>query len=259
MSKAGTVDDRIEDNALWVRRYHPAADSAVRLVCLPHAGGSASFFFPVSAALSPAVDVLAIQYPGRQDRRREPCVDTIDELVDGIFHALRPWLDKPLIIFGHSMGATVGFELVRRLERESAVAAHRLIASGRRAPSCPRDERIHQTEDDELLADVRSLNGTSSALLSDEEVLRMALPAIRSDYRAAETYEYRPGAGLRCPVTALVGDDDPKVTVDEARAWAGHTEGDFELRVFRGGHFYLVDHQADVLDLISEFAATVRG
>ena len=64
------------DNSLWCRQYHPVSDAAMRLVCFPHAGGSASYYFPVSAALSGAqIDVVAIQYPGRQDRRTEPLVD----------------------------------------------------------------------------------------------------------------------------------------------------------------------------------------
>ncbi|MEY9893890.1 surfactin synthase thioesterase subunit [Catenulispora sp. MAP12-49] len=60
------------DRDLWIRRYHPSPDAPVRLLCLPHAGGSASFFRAVSQALAPKVEVLAVQYPGRQDRRGEP-------------------------------------------------------------------------------------------------------------------------------------------------------------------------------------------
>ncbi|MEE3920939.1 thioesterase domain-containing protein [Micromonospora sp. BRA006-A] len=68
-----------------------------------------------------------------------------------------------------------------------------------------------------MLADVRKLSGTNSAVLGDPEMLRAALPAIRNDYRAAERYTYRPGTPLSCPITVLTGDDDPKTTVEEAR------------------------------------------
>ncbi|MFI9201285.1 thioesterase II family protein [Streptomyces sp. NPDC053048] len=244
-----------DDNGLWIRRFHPRPDSEVRLVCLPHAGGAASYFFPVSKAMPAFADVLCVQYPGRQDRRTEPLIDNIPDLADRVFAALLPWADKPLAFLGHSMGASVAFEVARRFEREKGVVAAGLFASGRRAPSAHRDERMHLLDDRGLVAEVDSLSGTVSGLLDDEEVLRMVLPAIRSDYRAAETYVYEPGESLRCPVLALIGDNDPKVTEEEARAWARHTEGSFELKVFPGGHFFLADHQQAV---IGEIAAWLR-
>ena len=67
------------EGSAWVRRFHPAPHARTRLICFPHAGGSATFYFPVSRAMSPAVDVLAIQYPGRQDRRGEACIDDLPD------------------------------------------------------------------------------------------------------------------------------------------------------------------------------------
>ncbi|MFE2107825.1 thioesterase II family protein [Kitasatospora sp. NPDC059463] len=243
--------NRPADDDRWIRRFHPRPDAAVRLVCLPHAGGSASYFLPVSRAMPPSVDVLCVQYPGRQDRRAEPLVDNVPDLADQVLAALLPWTDRPLAFFGHSLGATLAFEVARRLERQKGLVAAGLFASGRRAPSTHRVETVHLRDDDGLIADIRELSGTDDRLLGDEEILRMILPATRADYRAAETYAYEPGEALRCPLSALVGDDDPKVTVAEAAAWADHTEGPFDLRVFPGGHFYLADHQAAVIEAVT--------
>src|SRR5206468_2641818 len=84
------------------------------LVCFPPASGSASYFFPVSKALAKTADVLASQYPGRQDRRTERCIDNVAELAASVTGVLQPWLDRPTVLFGHSLGATVGFEVARR-------------------------------------------------------------------------------------------------------------------------------------------------
>ncbi|RZS36533.1 surfactin synthase thioesterase subunit [Herbihabitans rhizosphaerae] len=241
------------DSNVWIRRFHPKADAAHRLVCFAHAGGSASYFFPVSRTLPAGVDVLALQYPGRQDRRSERCAEDLYDLVDPIAEALRPWFDRPVTFFGHSMGATLAFEVARRLEEDGVTLAG-LFASGRRAPSCHRDEHAHRLADNEFIAEIQSLSGTDSQVLDDEEILRMVLPAIRSDYKAAETYRYRPGPKLRCPITALIGDSDPKATVEEARAWGEHTDGAFELTVFDGGHFYLNNHTSEVLGAITAHA-----
>ncbi|SDC52964.1 thioesterase II family protein [Actinokineospora iranica] len=227
-----------DTDALWLRRFHPAPEARARLLCLAHAGGSASYFFPVSRSLAPRVEVLAAQYPGRQDRRHEPCLETIAEMADQLADVVEPWTDKPLTLFGHSMGASVAFELALRLQERGTVV-NGLFASGRRAPSAFRDERNHQLDDAGLIAEIKRLNGTEAQLLDDDEILRMVLPSIRSDYKAAETYRPSPGPKLRTPVRALIGDSDPKVTADEARMWADHTESDFDLEIFPGGHFYL--------------------
>ncbi|MEV4921514.1 thioesterase II family protein [Streptomyces roseoverticillatus] len=240
-----------EDNGLWIRRFHPRPDSRVRLVCLPHAGGSASFYFPVSRAMPDSVDVLCVQYPGRQDRRTEPLLDSVQALADKVYEALLPWTDRPIALFGHSMGASLAFEIARRLERERGIVPAALFASGRRAPSTHRDETVHLRDDDGLVAEMRGLSGTNPQLLGDEEVLRMILPAIRADYRAAETYRWNPGPPLHCPVTTFVGDDDPKVTLEEAAAWSAHTEGPFTQKVFPGGHFFLADHQTEIVRLMA--------
>ncbi|TCP45023.1 surfactin synthase thioesterase subunit [Tamaricihabitans halophyticus] len=240
------------DSAEWVRRFHPAEHPRTRLVCFPHAGGSASYFFPVSRALAPSVEVICLQYPGRQDRRSEPCLETVAGFADGASAALRQWTELPLVLFGHSLGATIAFETARRLQADGLDVAG-LFASGRRGPTTERDERVHERTDDGLLTELRQLSGTDGAVLGDHELVRMILPALRADYRAAETYRHVPGEKLRCPITALVGADDPKVTLDEARDWAAHTTDTFELKMFPGGHFYLQDHQQAVLDVLSAY------
>jgi len=237
------------DTELWLRRYAPAPEADTVLVCFPHAGGSATFYASMARALAPAIDVLAVQYPGRQDRRATPCIDDLGTLAAAVLPSITPWTGRRIALFGHSMGAVVAFETARLLE-EAGVDIASLIVSGRRAPSRHRDEFVHRRDDDGMIEELKSLAGTDTAVLGDEELIRMVLPAIRGDYRAAESYRYRPGAPLRCPVVALTGDNDPKAGLDEVEAWQEHTAGRFRFRQWPGGHFYLSQYQAEVLDLL---------
>ncbi|WP_328395024.1 thioesterase II family protein [Streptomyces sp. NBC_00390] len=244
-----SVDD---DLAMWVRRYHPAPGNAPRLVCFPYAGGSASFYLPMSTAFSSSADVIALQYPGRQDRRLEPCVTDIGELADRITDKLLQLDEKPTLFFGHSMGAVLAFETAWRLEQKGSGAAPRaLVASGRRAPSTHRAESVHRRDDDGIIAELKILDGTDQEVLGNEEILRMALSAIRGDYEAIERYHCGEQRRVSCPITALTGDADPRTTIDEATAWERHTDGSFRLEVLPGGHFFLTGQQAAVVSLIS--------
>ena len=250
---SATMNDVAPPGELWLRRYAPSDDAAVRLVCFPHAGGSASYFAPTARALAPSVDVLAVQYPGRQDRYREPCVDNVQELARLSTLALRDSTDRPFALFGHSLGAIVAYEVARNLAAAGADGPVHLFLSGRRAPSHHRDEFVHLMSDEALIAEVGALGGTSPQILADPDMREIFLPALRSDYRAAETYRHGAGVSVRCPVTALTGDRDPRTSLDEAAAWEAHAPaGAFELLVFGGDHFFLTSKADEVVTSLRE-------
>ncbi|MET9710118.1 thioesterase II family protein [Nocardiopsis alba] len=223
---------------VWLRCLREAPEAESRLVVFPHAGGAASYFFPLSRALSPKIEVFAVQYPGRQDRRREKTFEDVVPLAERLVEQLRPVDDhRPVVYFGHSLGATVAFEVARRLEAEGN-GPRALIASARCAPSAHRSHEIHLLDDAGIVAELRKLSGTADRLLDDEELLETLMPAIRGDYKAAETYSYTPGPPLNCPVFGFYGDDDVRVGEEDLLGWKAHTVGGFELHGLPGGHFY---------------------
>ncbi|MFI1227525.1 MULTISPECIES: thioesterase II family protein [unclassified Streptomyces] len=240
-STAGTPRPGTALDRLWIRRFHPAPAPSVRLLCLPHAGGSASAYFALSKALAPEVEVLAVQYPGRQDRRDEPLLDSIAALRAGLAEALTPWLDRPIAVFGHSMGALLGYETARLLAEDERARLVHLFVSGRGDPARTVGVALDLLDDRAMVTALGDLGGTDPRLLDDEDVLEMVAPAIRSDYRAVRTYHHEPGPPLPCPVTALVGDQDAMAPVDDVEKWRAHTASEFSLKVFGGGHFYLLE------------------
>lgn len=250
--RARQKTDRVTSD-LWVRRFHTSPEARIRLVCFPHAGGSASYFFPVSRALRPDIEVSALQYPGRQDRRTEPGIRDIGVLADRLHEVIAHGWQDGTAFFGHSMGAILAFEVARRLQREEGVSPAALIVSGRRGPSTKRVETVHRRPDAGLVRELQELSGTDAAMLDDEDFVTMVLPAMRSDYTAIENYRPDAGPSVPCPILALTGDHDPKTTVEEVENWARHTSGSFELKVYQGGHFYLNDRAAEVIETITGF------
>ena len=236
----------------WIRRFHPKDDAEAILLCLPYAGGGASVFHGFSAAAHPSLDVRVVQYPGRQDRRAEPPAPHIAALAEGIADALAGRTGgRPIALFGHSMGALVAYETARLLERDRSTEVVHLFVSGRPAPSVPAEDwNLDGWTDDAVIERLAALGGTDAAQLSDPDLRRLVLPVIRADYRTLRTHRATPGT-VRCPVTALAGDTDPTTPVDGVGRWKEHTEGEFELEVYPGGHFFLVERQNAVLELIA--------
>ncbi|WP_233219442.1 thioesterase II family protein [Micromonospora sp. RP3T] len=229
------------------------------LFCFPYAGGSATYYFPLSQALAPEWEVFAVQYPGRQERHREKVIDTVPDLADRVAEALTDRTDRPFAFFGHSMGAVVAFETARRLQVAGRKSPAWLFASGRRAPSRRRAATVSRLDDAGLLAELLHLGATSPRLLADPEIRAAIVSTVRADYRAIETYEAEPGASVSCPVTVLVGDSDQQTSYEEALAWRDHCTGRFAIKVFSGGHFYLDNCRREVVDTIRDSLVHERG
>ncbi|MFE2358432.1 thioesterase II family protein [Streptomyces parvulus] len=243
----------VPPRSTWFRTFHPRPEARIALVCLPYAGGAASAFYSLSERLPAQIEALAAQYPGRQDRIREPYLTTVPDLARGAFEELGARVaDRPFALFGHSMGGAVAFELARLLERDGPCAPLALFVSGRRAPSIAGDRGIRFRDDAGIIAELRELEGTDSRVLEEPELLRLVLPTVRADYAAAETYHRGAEVVVDSPVVALAGDRDPHVRLDEAAAWRGHTTGAFDLRVFPGGHFFLADHEPEIAALVTD-------
>lgn len=231
----------------WTR-FNPAAAAPLTMICFPYAGGHAAIFKSWAAELGPLVDLYGIQLPGRGHGRTEPPAEHVPQLVADLGAALAPILNQPFVLFGHSVGAVLAFEVARWLRRHRHLVPRHLFVSGRRAPQIARSDRPKwNLSDDEFIQHLSELNGTPPEILENPELLRLVLPTLRADFKLSDTYAYSPGPPLTCPLTAFGGVDDEETVGERLDGWRVHTAARFSTQLFSGSHFFIHSCEKELL------------
>ncbi len=242
----------------WLRCYEPRPDASGRIVCFGPAGGAASFFRGWSRHAPADVEVWALAYPGRERRIDEPPLERMEDLADAITGVLAPRIDRPTVLFGHSMGASVAYEVTRRLEARDGPAPAGLVVSARRGPchqrACP-DDTAGLT-DAEILGRLRALGGTAAEVLDDPAMHELIVPPCRTDFELLGHYRPQPAPPIGTPLAVVHGDRDPAVPAAEVRSWTQASRHAAGTHVFPGEHFFCVHHEAA---LVAYVAALLRG
>lgn len=236
----------------WLISYGAIRNATSRLYCFPYAGGGASAFRDWSALLPQGIELCAVQLPGRENRLREPALVSLAPIISALAMEIAKRDDLPFAFFGHSLGAVIGFELVRNLRDNYALQPTHLFVSGSRAPQITRDEPRYRVQSDaDIVETLRSLNGTPEAVLENAELMQVLLPSLRADFTVASSYRYTPGKPLACPISAYGGEYDPGVTPYGLALWRQQTTSTFAMHLFPGDHFYLQSYRTDLLGHLS--------
>jgi surfactin synthase thioesterase subunit len=227
----------------------PDPHAEVKLFCFPPAGSGASVYRLWPARLAPqGIAVYRIQPPGRENRFREERCTDLDRYLDQVLAEIRPLLDGPFALFGHSMGSLIAFGLARRLRRDGLRLPAHLMVSAYRAPQAPPMKVIHELPDSEFIHELRhTYNGIPDQLLHEPEVLSIMLPIVRADLAVAASRRYEAEAPLECPISAFGGLDDGYVDERQLGEWRAQTSRLFHLQMFPGDHFYISTATEDLI------------
>ncbi|MFA0812843.1 thioesterase II family protein [Microbulbifer epialgicus] len=224
----------------------------MRLFCLPYAGGNASTYLPWEESLPEFVKLIAIQPPGRANRICEAKYTSMYSLVTDMYQAIEPYLDKPYVIFGHSVGSRVGFELVRSIKQNGKLMPIHFFASGSRAPNiCGATKKIYNLPESEFIKELMSFNGTPKELFKNRELLSLLIPLLRADFQISEDYQFTGDECLKCDLSIFSGESDDSISESELIEWKRFFNGRNSSEVFQGGHFFIQQDRDSVVRKIS--------
>ena len=239
------------------RLLHPNATTpGVRVLAFPFAGSNASIFFPWKTLLSKDVELLAYTPPGRGGRIMEDSCTQMRHLVTDAWSHLSPYLDKPYIVFGHSLGALVGFEFLQLARAAGRPLPRHFIPSARKAPHLASMENWTAMDDTEFVAALKELGGLHPDIASNPELLSLLLPNLRADVAIVEHYQPKASeAALAIPTTVYGGTQDSRIPHADLLPWQNYFQPEIRIRMLDAGHFYLSKHAPTLTSDINHLAA----
>lgn len=241
-------------NQNWYIKYKDNPHAKIRLFCFHHSGGGASAYFPWVEHLSSNIELIAIQLPGRENRYTEPLTNNLNHIVSKLKNEFCDYKEKPFFIFGHSLGALIGYEFIKSVHQQYSIYPRMMIASAAKAPHLPyRMKRLSQLKEIELKKELRSYNGLDELILKNDELFELFVPIIKNDFSIGENYVFSNLNPFPFDILTLSGIQDLTVTEEETLAWSLYTSKKFQHLAFLGQHFFIKEHQKRILEIINQF------
>src|SRR6185437_11212748 len=182
----------VEAGGPWMAWSTAARDGGTRLLCVPGAGASASFFQAWKRLAPAALAVTALELPAHGNRILEPHLETVEATVEGLVRGCAGLLDGPFALFGHSMGGLIAFELARRLCALGTPPVHLFVCSSAAPHRRASMGEALSLPDRDFLTFARRLGFVHPGVgpEHDEELLRVYLPPLRKDLAMMAGYRH---------------------------------------------------------------------
>ncbi|MEV7995494.1 thioesterase domain-containing protein [Streptomyces sp. NPDC086077] len=216
-------------------------EAAVRLYGLPPAGAGADFYHPWLAHLPEWVELCSVRLPGRGPRADQPSLTDPADLAARLAGVVDdPADERPFAVFGHSVGALMAFETMRRLRRDGGRLP---VWAGLSALQGPQDGAYAKgllpllTNGTEGLATL--IGGPVPRWMLGDAPLMAALGTpLLADCLLLLHHRHRAEPPLDVPLGLYGGTQDPTTDAEQLRTWNSLFAAPAEPRLFRGAHMY---------------------
>jgi surfactin synthase thioesterase subunit len=227
---------------------------------LHHAGGSAAGYMPLARTFPAGWRLRAVDLPGRGVASHQPHCRDSAEAVELLKPAILGEVSGPYAVFGHSMGALIGYELVRELERAGLPP----VWLGVSAMPAPRLASAHFSErrdlwpPERLISFIRKLGGTPEEMLTDPGIADWMVGILRGDLHLVDTYEYADGPPVTVPMSVFMGAEDELSMPEMIDDWQSYCTRPVRFHSLPGGHFYLFEQAESLARYMAEDIEKVK-
>ncbi|MEK3791128.1 alpha/beta fold hydrolase [Paenibacillus sp. FSL R7-0204] len=227
-----------------------------RIFCLPYAGGMAEIYYPWLNVLPEEFELVAVQYPGHVPGTGDELYTCLNSLAEEIANEISAFSDKKYIIFGHSMGALIAYEVTKRLAGKKVRQPEHLFIAARTPPNLPVvAPMIHKMSDSEIIQIARAFNALPEEVLQNEDILQMIIPTLKADFEMIGTWKHDHNAPpLNVPLCAFTGMFDSLGVPEQMKEWSNYTSNSFRMITMPEKHYFILNPavQEDIIHIIQD-------
>jgi len=222
----------------------------IQIICLPYAGGNRLSYKLYNSFVPDHVTLHTIDYPGHGARLKETPLLNLHDIAKDAYQQIQHLLQAPYVIYGHSMGARVGYLLTREIQLQQRPLPEQLFFSGSEAPIIPSPHSgKHLLSQRDFFKALHDMGGMPKEVLQQQDLLAFFEPVLRADFKAVSDYRHQPSLLLDLPITVMAGTEEA-VSPADLLPWQQETQQAVEIHFFDGGHFFINSHAATVVQTI---------
>ena len=231
----------------------------INLICFPFAGGNRYSYSSFKDYVPKGFEFHTYELPGRGVRFREPLLLDMKDVVEDAMTWMSQFIHQPYAIYGHSLGALLGYLMMKEIQRSNVNPPLHLFFTGSEGPSVQnRREMNYKLPKDEFFEKLRELGGCPPDILKDATIMEFFEPIIRADFQVVEEYIYEPSMPFDIPITCFYGTEED-MTHEDVLSWSKESTMEVEVRRLPGDHFFINQFIEEIVNfLITRTIRTIK-
>ncbi|XP_071952684.1 phenolphthiocerol/phthiocerol polyketide synthase subunit C-like [Antedon mediterranea] len=261
--KENNEQEQEEDTSwkLWYLMDETVTSPKIQLICFPPNGGGPSVYAWWQGQLSKYnVQLIMAKLPGWEGRHTEKPLQNLEDIVRKLSDNLVPrLLPGRFVLFGHSIGGLIAFEVAHLLQHKGLHPAH-VIVSSWYAPTLDYPNTIELSKGPLLLKQIeqniknnipisneqsQKLSFVDDAVLHNTELMKRLIPCFYVGFKICQHYRNTHKTKLQCGMTVFGAKLDRFIPLSSLDDWSQEIDPNhrFKKVIVQGGHMHITSEK----------------
>ena len=212
----------------------------MKIIAFAFAGGS-KYSYPKFSKNIP--HFIVMEYPGRGASINEKLITNIDQLIGNLLPKVIKEIKsgEEYVIYGHSMGALIGYLICHKLQALDMQQPIKLIVSGKKSPSIKREKILSHLPNNEFWEEVIKIGGIPDELKNYSDLIDFYAPILKVDFETIENYNYVERTKLNIPIDVYYGTEE-EIAEKEIMEWKNESTEEVTITALEGNHFFIFNN-----------------
>ncbi len=202
-------------------------------------------------------EVIPLELPGRGKRMGEMLLTNYQNAVNDYVEQIKSLLgtSSKYILYGHSMGATLGVLITSELEN-AGLPPSALIVSGNPGPGAKTSKiERYKMPHNQFVDELKKLGGVPDEFFEHQELFEFFEPVMRADFEILEKEEIILTKPVNIPIYAMMGSQEKEV--DLLDNWTSLSKAKVSQKIYEGDHFFIKNYAQEIATEFANIAMSI--